>query len=454
MKIRNPFVFNKKDVINISPEMITLNAMSARLKDMQSQFGVSKEGERDLNAAYGYKVNPVFNDYLQAFKRSGMANRLCSSLPRSCWRDGATIMADDKEVLSDEMLALTKLGMFLKLENSDILNRIGSFSVLFVGIPDGLSAKDPLGAANANQLDDVYFTAYAENSVTISSLDNDPSSPRFGLPETYQLTPQNQGFSDKEITTKNSIIAHWSRVVHMAEGGLTSDIYGMPYLEPVYDRICDLNKVTGGASEAYFRNAVGKFALEVAKEAQGNLDSEGKKNLKDEIAAFTNNMQNFMRLNGMSAKPLTSPQQDPTGTRKGIIEELSGYSGIPIRILTGEGGGQLAGHEDKESYNAITGDRQNQICEPWLERLLSIFDEAGMIELPENYDIVWPVVESLNEKDKAEISASKARALNDLSSAIGMNGGLEGELTPEQALVEVMGLEYLPEAADDTGEVE
>lgn len=430
--------------VDVTTQELVINEMTARMSDLFSQLGISHGGARDLNKVYGYD-NPQFSTFFSLYKRSGVANRLVSSIPRSCWRDGATIMAGDKEALEDEINILKKRGLFQKLERADILNRIGSYSVLFIGVPDGAKANEEIGVASPEQLGDVYFTPYSEENATVATWDMDMESPRYGLPLTYELTPNTENMSDKEMTTRRSIVAHHSRVIHLAEGGLSSEIYGMPYLEPVYNRLLDLNKTIGGGAEAYFRNAVGKFALEVNEKFQGNLNEDGKKALREEVEAFTNNMQNYMRLNGMKASSLNSPHQDPQPTADTIFKELSSYSGLPIRILTGEGGGQLAGNEDKESYNAIVSDRQNQLCTNWFCGALDVLANAGMIDLPDDFTIEWPLVETLSEAQKAEVVQKRADALQKVSNAMGAMGGLAGEMTVEQAITDIMGMEYTPD---------
>ena len=38
---------------------------------------------------------------------------------------------------------------------------------------------------------------------------------------------------------------HWTRVIHIAESTLENPIYGIPRLRPVYNRLMDIEKVTG-----------------------------------------------------------------------------------------------------------------------------------------------------------------------------------------------------------------
>ncbi|MCK5641212.1 MAG: DUF1073 domain-containing protein, partial [Gammaproteobacteria bacterium] len=124
---------------------------------------------------------------------------------------------------------------------------------------------------------------------------------------------------------------------------------------------------------------------------------------------------------------------------------IAGATGIPIRILTGEGAGQLAGNEDKASYNELIRDRQSQSCTGWLLRLLKILSDANMIpEVPLEAVIEWPVTEALNEKEKAEVRKLNAEALASASNAINDLGGLADEMQPQQVIEDVLGYEYLP----------
>lgn len=403
-------------------------------------FGVSKDGKRDISSIYGYQPSLDFANYYGMFTRGGLANRIVAAIPRSCWRDGIKVVDGDDEVLADQINELESSGnLSQKLERADVLGRLGRFSVLFVGVPDGMPPSTPLGTARPDRLGEVYFTPFAEDGIEITKWETDPASPRYGMPVLYQLAAQSRGDSGQAVLTQPRVI-HWSRVVHIAEGLLDNEVEGMPALQAVFNSLEDLNKTTGGAAEAYFRNARNRFALQTDPKFNSQIDAATKQALEEEAQRFQNDWQDFIRAGGIDVKPLTIPHNDPTGTVHVILQVLSGATGIPIRILTGEGAGQLAGNEDKESYNQLIQDRKEAYCGSWAMRVLKILAEAKMLDLPKKAKILWSTPETLSETDKATNANSKATALASIGTALS-TPALDGTISVEQAVQLVFGEE-------------
>ena len=402
-------------------------------------LGMSPDGKRNYYDVYGYPQQINFHLYYWLHKRADIAKRITQGVARSCWRQGASLEIDGKEVLQDEIKKLKRLGLFNKLMRADTLNRIGKFSVLYVGVPDNLDPSEPLGLSNSNSINNLYFQPYAYDGVTIRKWDNDPTSPRCGLPELYQLQIIGRGDKEKDVSTKNMLVHH-SRVVHMAEGALDSDIEGCSALESVYNRFVDLNKSVGGSSEAFFRNADGKYSLETNPEYAMNLDAQAKQELDDQTEAFINNMQGFMRLNGIKANRLDVSHNSPRDTFDVAIELISGETGIPIRILTGKGSGQLAGSEDKASYNTLIAERREDVCEQWLYDVFKILHDSRIINLPNNCDIKWPLTEAASEKEKSEVRKNNATAFKTVADALNPINGMEVN-DPEKVISDIIDMD-------------
>ena len=407
---------NDKQIINqLKKDNFALNESTVHLRDqLSSVMGESHNGKRNLYEVYGYPERYQFINGYTAIKREGISNRIVCGVAKSCWRNGFKIIEGTEDdqgdcILADEIQSLAKAGLFNHLERSDILNRIGQFSVLFVGIADGLNDfSKPLQRARGNAVESMYFRSFAYDGIEISKYDNDPNSPRFGLPELYQLSVKGRGANGK------SIIAHFTRIIHMAENLLDSEVEGIPAIEPVYNRIMDIDKATGGASEAYFRNARGKYSFEVDPEFSTALldNPTAKKDFDDAGKKFTNDWQDQI-----------TAHSSPADTVKTALWSISGYTGIPIRVLTGEGGGQLAGSEDRLAYNSLINDRQELICNKWVEALLQMLDFAGVLILPDNYIIEYPLAEPLTEFDKADLANKRADTLTKLTGAASSMGG-------------------------------
>lgn len=395
--------------------------------------GISHNGKRDIYQIYGYPQslsgNTGFQSMYQLSRRMGVANRLTNGMPKSCWRDGFELFEsaaeDSEKIFEDEIEALNKAGFNRAIEKADILNRIGRFSVLFVGIPDGLQPDEPVGTVSPDKIDKIYFKPFAYDGIIISRQDNDPASPRFGKPLMYQVQRMGRGDTDKDINQK-TLNVHWTRIIHLNENGLDSDVEGMGFLEPVYNRLLDFQKAVGGSAEAYFRNARRVMAAEMDPAFATSLfnNPAAKKDFDEATQSFVNEQKDFINLGGAKIHQLEASHASPLDTAKSILWEVSGYTGWALRILTGEGSGQLAGSEDQLAYNGLVSDRQNIFCSPLLVRLFEILQMAGMVkDLPKTYVPRFPLQTVVSETQEVISNDLRASALQKVAAAIQASGG-------------------------------
>lgn len=410
-------------------------------------FGISPDGKRNYNELYGYGEVLDYKDYYGMYKRSGFGSVVVKKVAKACWKEIPKIMSGDQQILEDEMDQLSKVGLFRKMERADIMNRIGSFSVLLIGLPDSQTdLRQPAGTAR--DIDGMYFNPYSCDGIEIMAWDNDPISKRFGLPELYQLQTTRYGDKRKDIQ-QSSVVVHWSRVVHLAEGALDSSVEGASALEPVFNALIDVNKVRGGSGEAFFKNARQQRSLEADKDAKLEKGSEALATLKDNIDNFDNGWESTLRVQNMKVSQLNPSLVSPRDTFDVIVEEISGETGIPIRILTGKGGGQMAGVEDRASWNSLISDRQTSECDGYVIQLLEVMASAGMIDLPDDMTIEWPAQKAMSEKEEADSNEKKAKTLKSVIDAL--NTPVGDELDAESVFREfgLDGIEADYSAIDD-----
>jgi len=352
------------------------------------------------------------------------------------------------------MEILKKKGFFQAMERADRLNRIGSFSVLVIGVPDGEDLDQPLGSAKAGDFDSMYFHPYNYDGTTIVEWDTDPASPRFGLPEKYQvqITRNNNTSQTKDVNT-TAYVVHWSRVVHMAEGALDSSIEGESSLEACWNALIDKDKVRGSSSESYYRNSRQKLALETVNGAQLDKSEAAVEALKQQVEDFQNGFGDTLRLSNMQANMLQPGLASPRDPFDVCVEEIAGTTGIPIRILTTKAGGNVVGHEDKASWNSLVHDRQDHECSVYLSRALTIMSEAGLLDFPEDAEIEWEPVSALTETDEAEIMDKKSSAFQKTIAALSTLKGTELDAKEIMEQIGFKDIEFDLEDLDD-GEID
>ena len=420
----------KPEKIDKTNSFMINEVLSGIRRQFSGILGESSDGERDIYNNFKYPKQVSFQSCYWLARRNGIANRIVFGLARSSWRNGFSLKYNGEKVESAE-LAQIKARFTQAIERADILNRMGRFSVLLVGVPDGLELSKPIGTFSKSQIGDVYFQPYSYDGIEIASYESDPTNPRFQLPKTYQLTIRQRGTS-KDINTK-VLIVHWSRLIHICENSLDSDIEGMAALEPVYNRILDWEKVVGGTSEGVYQNANTPISLEIDPEFASNATKDQREALEEEADKWTNRFKKFIKLAGTKAKAIIVPIHDPTGQANTLIKEISAYTGIPARVLTGEGAGQLAGAEDRLAYNTIVREREEFFCSPLISRFIEIMTACGVFDF--EYDkIDWNEAESATEKEKAEVQEIKSKTVKNISDAVKPMSGLDGVVDPQELL--------------------
>ena len=210
---------------------------------LAAMMGVIFNGQRDIYEAAGYAKTLTYLDYCGVYRRQDIARRIVSAVPSETWRLDPTILdgndetdgADDTEFAAavQELAAVGQPGQFLLdqpglfqvLHRLDRVAGIGCYGVLFLGLNDGQTIDQPLKQGACRGVSDLlYMTVYGEGNARIEQYDDDPASPRYGLPLYYTLsTRTNAGQLQKRV--------HWTRCIHVAEGVDDDDVFGTPRSE-------------------------------------------------------------------------------------------------------------------------------------------------------------------------------------------------------------------------------
>jgi len=417
-----------------------LNTMAGYLTERIRLAGLAGKqfgGDRDLFQVLGYKRDLKPLDFLQMYYRNPIAQRVIDAFPAATWRGVPTITEDETELGTEFEKAIEDLVDKKRLwhycERADKLSGLGRYSILILGVNDGSQMDKPL--ENANQLN--WLMPVTEAYAEVSQWNDDPTDPRFGMPKLYNVT---FGAEESSTQPQKMMNVHYTRVIHIAENTGQDDVYGIPRLEPVYNRIFDLQKVVGGSAEMFWLGARNGLAFEAESDAQ--LTPDDVDALEDDAQAYQHQLRRLLTSKGGKWRVLESQTPDPTGNYNVLISEVSGGKGIPQRILTGSEAGQLASSQDENNWLARINERRVNFVEPiiirqTIDRLVSL----GILPAPRtgSYLVTWPTFSGLSEVDQATIGEIKARALATYSNAIGAD-----MIVPVEEFREILGLEPEP----------
>ena len=371
---------------------------------------------RNLPAILGYKPELTYADYKQCYERRDLAHRLIRAYPEATWSQPPTVQEDDQDDVETPFEAawtslVMRLGVYARLVRTDVLANLGQYSVLLIGLrgqPDLAAPARPVRSP-----DDVLFLApYSEEFAEIDGFEQDPASPLFGQPARYKINFNRQTTSSSRTLPRKIGFVHASRVLHVAEDCLDDDVYGIPRLKPVFDRLDDLLKVVGGSAEFFWRGASRLIGLEGRDDYQ--LQPGDEELFKKAIEEFQYRLKDYIRVEGATIKELTGAAASPRDHFDVLIDLIAGTTGIPKRILTGSERGELASTTDQENWLQRVSRRQTtfaeeQLLRPLIDRLLML----GALPQPaQPYQIVWQNLFALSEEKMAAVAKDVATALN------------------------------------------
>jgi 2'-5' RNA ligase len=385
--------------------------------------GVTFGTKRDTYEVLGYQRQLTTKDYHDRYARGGIAGAVVDALPKATWRSDVWLEENDnpKNVTAfekawddlDRRLNITSI-----LLRADILSQLSTYSVVLIGSQDGALDQElprgkpekliglwPFAGGGGPGTQNRGAIATLDGDATIASFEDDPHNPRFGLPRAYNLrrTDINNPDFQKEV--------HWSRIIHIAEGCLDNDVYGQPCLERVWNLLDDLDKVTGGGSEAHWLRANQGMHLNVDK-SMGDMSDSERASLQTQADEYAHQMRRMFRTRGVDINTLGSDVSDFGGNADAILTQIAGAKRIPKRILTGSEMGELASSQDRENWKDQIVGRQNAYAGPYIVRQLADrLIKYGYLPPSETYIVKWSTIQTLTSEERAQ-GAQKWAAVN------------------------------------------
>jgi len=398
---------------NPTPEQ--LHALSSQLvsrMNLALSLGMSYNGDRDIYQALGYPLQLKFDDYAARYFRQDIAKAIIDRPVKATWQGPLELVESDisaDTVFEDTWEELNRtLGIKSRLARLDRLTSIGRYGVLLLGLNDVKNKSTFINpvAPSANKL--LYIKPFGEKSAQIKTWITNPKDPRFGKPELYCIE-----IADIASGSSSFVDVHYTRVLHIIQDPLESDVYGTPVLESVFNRLMDLEKIVGGDAEMFWRGARPGFEGKVDPEYQ--MTAQMKEDLKDQISEYENNLRRILINEGVELNALAQQIADPTTHVDASLTMISAVTGIPKRVLSGSERGELSSAQDSSEWKDYVQTRREDYAEPILVRVLvDRLIELGILPTPvNNYDVKWNDLYSLSEKARVEIGKGRANSLRE-----------------------------------------
>ena len=416
---------------------------------MRSQFLTKLlDPRRDIDDECGYPKEISPQQYRYLYDREGIAQRVVAMFPTECWASDPSIRENeeaDQTEFEETWVSLQKeMNLWHFLARADEMSGIGAFGILLLGINDGKEMFQPVDGINemgervgspSHEL--LYCRVFDESLVEVATFETDENNPRFGQPVTYNVTfadPRNEDVVGLTSPTGTQKTVHWSRVIHLADNRKSSEIFGVPRMRPVYNRLYDLRKLLGGSAEMFWKGAFPGLSFEVNPDL-GDVELDAAA-VRTEFDAYSNGLQRYLALAGVSAKSLAPQVANPEAHVNTQIKSIAITLSIPWRIFVGSEQAQLASSQDKHTWNTRVSHRQHKyvgplVIRPFVDRLISF----GILPEVEEYFVEWEDLAAPSDEDKAIVAGKVIEAVSKYVQA-----GVDTLIPPMEFFTMIMGM--------------
>jgi len=405
---------------------------------------------RKIDEECGHPDVIQIQEYQYKWERGDIARRIISLWPEETWSQLPDIYeTEDPEETPFEKAwkeLNTQFNLLPILLRGDIISGIGRFGVLVLGIDDGEQLLNPLPGIDleTGEPDDnpephklLYVRPLQEAYVQIHSLQADPTNPRFGQPEVYQLRFLNSILGNQNMI---SMRAHWTRIIHLCDNRFDSEIFGEPRLKVVFDRVLDLHKLAGGSAEMFWKGGFPGLSMQTQPGLSEEIDLDVN-DLKKQIEEYQSGLKRYLATVGMDVKSLSPQVADPEKHGDMQLKMIATAMNVPWRVFVGSEQGKLASSQDSASWNRRLGRRREDyvnpyVIRPFIDRLIHVGVLPKPTENNGQYMIDWEDLSAPSDKEKADVAQARTAALFQY-----VTGGCDAIVPPFHYLHDILGFD-------------
>ncbi|MCA6998208.1 anti-CBASS protein Acb1 family protein [Dickeya solani] len=428
-------------------------------------YGTSNTKRGRLYQEFGYPVHLTFDDFYRAYRRNAVAGAAVKRMVDGCWEDMPEIYeGSDNEKATQQTAWDKRINKLLKrcwqqIKGADRRNLVGRYSAILLQIKDSQAWDQPVNTAIAGQLKEralVRMIPAWEAQIDPIRWDEDAGSESFGQPTMYSFVELSVG-GRNDGRPGRIINVHPDRVIILAEGSDDGNLFsGTSLLEEGFNKLLDIEKVSGGASEGFLKNASrqlnfnfsDKTNFSALARALGVKEDQLADAMDDQVRRLNENLDAANIMQAGDASVLSVDAADPEPTWRTALSEFCATVPIPVKELIGMQTGERASTEDAKGWAKTRKARREGFLTDIITEIVTRFWILGIIELPANSEITveWSDLLAPSEADKIDNMGKMADVAVKTTNAFGRSALTENEIR------EVGGLQPDP-TLDNDGEL-
>ncbi|ASP64392.1 anti-CBASS protein Acb1 family protein [Sinorhizobium meliloti] len=368
---------------------------------------------------FGYPETLSFQQLYGMYTRNGIAQAGVNKTVLKTWQDNPFLLEkerDGSEAGQSDETTLEKqirqrfddLRLWPKLSDADGMSLVGAYSGVILRFADSKLFEEPVDRVPGGLDGLVEIIPAWEGQLTVSQWDTDERSESYGQPKMFQ-------FNESAVDSKQqprSFVVHPDRVIIWSKNGT---VHGKSILEPGYNDLLTLEKVSGAGGEGFWKNAKSAPVLEVDPEAKltemarmmGVPLEELVDKMNDQVEDWQKGFDKLLMVQGMEAKTLGITLPSPEHFFAIALQSFAASINMPVKILVGMQTGERASKEDADEWALTNMSRRNNYVIPNIRTLVQRLERVGI--LPErDWFVDWTDLTESSMSEKIERASKMA----------------------------------------------
>ncbi len=336
----------------------------------------------------------------------GVANDIWDNWFRVVPVDDPTDEKYDRKV----QRALEELRAKVQLPRETVFERRYGTSIFLCSYSNQGSWSEPLVEGNGTKL--MQITPYPWTAVTITEIDENETSPRYGHPTQYTITRGSPTPESNTIPWENTatdvLEVHWTKVIHDAPRLDEHPYIGISAIDCIFDDLVGGRNARWGAYQTIYRYGGGFPVVKTTGTAQQNedwVDSGGLDDYLNTRGYMVMGQDEDFKFAGTEGYAL-----NPTTYFDMYFTFIAAATGVAKDSIAGVSAGRVTGNESNERkyFKAIT--LQQNKKEPVLRELIDRLQDSRQVPKKE-YVIDWIDPFEVNPQDKSAMAFMDTRTL-------------------------------------------
>lgn len=411
--------------MNINPVALIINAA----RRLESLFpGYFPEAKHNHYRDFGYPETLTFLQLYTMFCRNGIARAGIEKTVLKTWQDFPFLLEAERDGSEGSQKKETKLERDVRqrfddlrfwqhLAEADRRSLVGKYSGVILRLADSKRFQEPVDTVPGGLMGLVELIPAWEGQLTVAEWVTDETAEDYGQPKMFSFIESSVG---NDTNKARQFQLHPDRVLVWSKDGT---VHGSSLLEPGYNDLMTLEKISGAGGEGFWKNAKSAPVFEVDKEAKvsemakamGVPVDELADKMSEQVEDWQKGFDKLLMIQGMQAKTLGITLPSPEHFFNIALQSFAASIPIPLKILVGSQSGERASTEDANEWAQTNMSRRTAQVVPGIMSLVRRLERFGT--LPEkDWFIDWTDLteSSMSEKiDRANKMADTNQKMKD-----------------------------------------